>query len=106
MKTRMTGPTVRRPSLPLTERDEQELTLLRESPIHRSMLAELSAGSTFPKDVSEAVMLHTVFEIGLRTVREALEEKGYAELAKAQAEEEPNKYVTARRYRPTWADEE
>ena len=106
MKTRMTGSTVRRPSLPLTERDEHDLILFRESAIHRNMLAELSAAPTFPKDVSEAVMLHTVFEIGLRTVREALEEKGYAELAKQQADEEPNKYATARRYRPTWADEE
>ncbi len=102
----MAGPTVRRPSLPLTEHDEQDLALLRESALHRNMLAELSALSAFPKDVSEAVMLHAVFKIGLRTVREALEERGYAELAKAQADEEPNKYAMARRYRPTWANEE
>jgi hypothetical protein len=102
----MIAPTVRRASLPLTEGDEQELILLRESAIHRNMIVELSATPTFSKDVSEAVMLHTVFEIGLRTVREALEEKGYAELAKAQAEEEPNKHQTARRNRPTWANEE
>jgi hypothetical protein len=106
MKTRMAAPPARRASLPLTERDEQELALLRESAIHRNMIAELSAAPTFPKDVSEAVMLHAVFEIGLRTVREALEEKGYAELARAQVEEEPNKYVSARRNRPTWANEE
>ncbi len=102
----MTGSTVRRSSLPLTQRDEENLTLLRESETHRNMLAKLSAASTFPEDVSEAVMLHAVFEIGLRTVQEALEEKGYAELAMAQGNEEPNKYATARRYRPTWADEE
>ncbi len=102
----MTGSTVRRTSLPLTQRDEENLTLLRESATHRNMLAELSTESTFSEDVSEAVMLHAVFEIGLRTVREALEEKGYAELAMAQGNEEPNKHATARRYRPTWADEE
>jgi hypothetical protein len=102
----MTGPTVRRSSLPLTERDEQELALLRESTTHRNMVAQLNAVSTFSKDVSEAVMLHTVFEIGLRTVREALEEKGYAELAKQQAEEEPNKHATARRSRPSRAGDE
>lgn len=106
MKTRMVGPTVRRPSLPLTEHDEQDLTLLQESALHRNMLAELSALSTFPKDVSEAVVLNAVFKIGLRTVREALEERGYAELASVQGDEEPNKHAMARRYRPTWANEE
>jgi hypothetical protein len=101
----MTTPTVRRSSLPLTERNEAELALFRESEIHRNMLAELSAKSTFSKDVSEAVMLHTVFEIGLRTVREAIEEEGYAELARQQAEEEPNKRGITRRFRPSRAKE-
>lgn len=80
--------------------------MIRESAIHRNMLAELSSTEEFAKDVSEAVMLHAVFEIGLRTVREALEERGYAELAQQQGEEEPNKYAAARRHRPTWANEE
>lgn len=106
MKTRISGSTVRRPSLPLTERNERELTLIRESVIHRNMLAELNSAEIFPKDVSEAVVLHAVFEVGLRKVREALEERGYAELAQQQGDEEPNKYATSRRYRPTWANEE
>ena len=102
----MTGSILRRSTLPLTHRDEAELTLLRQSETHRNMLAKLSSSSTLPEDVSEAVILHAVFEIGLRTVLEALEEKGYAEIAIGQESEEPNKYATARRHRPAWADEE
>jgi hypothetical protein len=105
MKTRMPVSAVRRPSLPLTERDEQDLAVLRESEVHRKMLAYLSGVSTFPADASEAVILHTVFEIGLSTVREALEAQGYAELAEQQVAETQNSRREARRRRPTWADE-
>jgi hypothetical protein len=105
MTTRMPTSAIRRPSLPLTERDEQDLVLLRESEVRRRILASLSGDTAFSADASEAVMLHAVFKVGLTTLGEALEDQGYAEMAAQQTTETLEMRSEARRRRPTWADE-
>jgi hypothetical protein len=69
MTTRMPTSAIRRPSLPLTERDEQDLVLLRESEVRRRILASLSGDTAFSADASEAVMLHAVFKVTLKWQR-------------------------------------
>ena len=74
LKTR--GKTVKRPSVPLTERDLRDLQRIRESP---SAQRELGVAS----DASEATMLHAVLERGLREVREAAEAEAYERYAES-----------------------
>ena len=105
MKARMPDSAVRRSSLPLTERNELELAELRGSEPHRKMLAELSEVSSFPADASEAVLLHSLFEIGLKAVRDGLELQGYGQLAAEQLATAEQSRSFARRRRPSWADE-
>lgn len=100
MATRMRAPIVRRPSLPLTEQDERDLALIRESPAHRHALAQVS-GAPDDAELSEAAVLHSVFEAGLGVIHEAALEAGYAELAQAWEGSRDQ----ARRRRPGWADE-
>jgi hypothetical protein len=95
---------VRRPSLPLTARDEHELDRLRQSPVYRDAL-ERVAGQALNEAVSEAVLLHAIFAVGLDCVRRAAEESGYAALAADQVAEDEDHRSTARRRRPSWADE-
>lgn len=101
----MPNPAVRRSSLPLTERNDSELAKLRGSEPHRKMLAELSEVSSFPADVSEAVLLHSLFEIGLKAVQDGLELQGYRQLAAEQLATAAASRSFARRRRPSWADE-
>ncbi len=96
---------VRRPSLPLTERDEQDLALLRVSAPQREALGRLTGEPVAHGDVSEAVLIHAVFEAGLAAVREATEEAGYAELAAQQMGEVAVRRAESRRRRPAWADD-
>ena len=96
---------VRRPSLPLSERDERDLALLSSSPLHRDALVRLSGEDVADFSVSEAALLHAVFEVGLTAIREATEEAGYAQLAADQAAEAARHHADARRRRPAWADE-
>ncbi len=105
MTTRLRARIVRRPSLPLTERDERDLALLSSSPGHREALERLS-GLEAPSSVSEAAMLHAVFEVGLATIRSAVEEASYALLAAEQAGAAAQYRAEARRRTPSWAHEE
>jgi hypothetical protein len=105
MTSRMRTPIVRRPSLPLTERDERDLALLASSPEHREALARLS-GLESPSSVSEAAVLHAVFEVGIATIRSAVEEASYALLAAEQASAAAQLRAEARRRTPSWAHEE
>lgn len=105
MSTRMHTPVVRRPSLPITERDERDLVLLRGSEAHRAVLERMTGQPVTSGDVSESVLLHAVFEAGLIAVRSAIEDAAYAALAAEQAAEAPERRAQARRRRPTWADE-
>lgn len=102
----MRAAAVRRPSLPLTERDERDLALLRASAPRREALSRLTGEPVTRPDLSEATLLHAVFEAGLAAVREATEEAGYAELAAQQGAEQAERRAEARRRRPAWADEQ
>jgi hypothetical protein len=103
--SRLRTSTVRRPSLPLTERDEQDLALLRTSAPHREALRQLTGEPVGDLDASEAMLLHAVFEAGLAAVRAATEALGYAELAAQQTAESATRKAEARRRRPAWVDE-
>ena len=95
---------VRRPSLPLTERDEQDLASVRNSPEYRTALG-LPTTDDVSQDVSESVLLHAIFEAGLRAIRRQAEEVGYAEIAQSYIQEDAQRRTIARRRRPAWAEE-
>ncbi|MGH7193504.1 MAG: hypothetical protein ACREJM_08225 [Candidatus Saccharimonadales bacterium] len=81
MATRFNRPTVRRSPLPLTDDDLADLARLRGDGPERYALDQLAPGGLPDGKLTESVLLHAVFEAGLRAVREAAEEQGYAELA-------------------------
>lgn len=84
MATRLNEPTERRTPLPLTARDLADLEKLREPGPERDALSALSA--PLPAgDVSESLLVHAVFVAGIRAVRVATEELGYAQLAAQEA---------------------
>lgn len=70
----MTGHT-RRLSLPLSAQDERDLQLLRESRSARQQLPEAVAGG------SDAALVHAVFAVGLRSVKEQVAFEVYREMA-------------------------
>ncbi len=90
----------RRPSLPLTERDERDLASIRESPEYRRAFEE-ATGEVDAASMSESAMLHALFEAGINVLRQRVQDEGYAELAHQQSEHRD----AARRRRPSWADE-
>lgn len=99
---RTTGSGSARKSLPLSAQDLADLGRLRQSASHRialSMLADVEISD----DASEASLLHAVLEAGLRAVRERVETQGYAQMAQ-QVDASPRR-ASARRRRPSWADE-
>ncbi len=102
----MTRPVVRRPSLPLTAQDEADLALLRSKPAFRRALAQLSPSAPSPEEqVSEAVLLHAVFQAGLSVVLARAEDEGYAELATDYAEQAMPRRRMSRRRPPAWVAE-
>jgi len=105
MAIRFDRPVVRRPALPLTERDERDLALLREDTPEREALARL-AGASVPPGASEGLLLHTLLEVALLRVREEVEAIGYAEWARQRAATETDRRAVARRRPPSWADDE
>ena len=106
MSNRMTQAVVRRPSVPLTAKDEAELTLLRTSPTFRKALAHLApSGPSALETVSEAVLLHSVLEAGLAAIRAMAEADGYAEMAAQYAGQAEERRRMSRRRTPTWIDE-
>jgi hypothetical protein len=105
MASRLKATVVRRPSLPLTEADELELTRIKESPQVREALGYLIDVPFGEGPVSEAALLHAVFEAGLGAVRGTIEDAGYAMIAREQARESLEQQAFARRRLPTWADE-
>ncbi|OBY30936.1 hypothetical protein [Mycolicibacter kumamotonensis] len=98
-----TRSTTSRKSLPLTPRDLRDLTAMRESPVHRAVLAEL-ANTSLSETSSEAAVLHAIWEAGVQAVRERVEETGYAQMA-ADREPAAERKAVARRRRPPRADE-
>lgn len=103
MASRMTEPVIRRPSLPLTAKDELDLDQIRRSPSFQRALSEV-AGS-LPAGASESVLLHAVFTAGLEAVRRAAAEAGYAELAEQYRAGAEDRRAIQRRRQPQWADE-
>ena len=102
----MSEPIVRRPNLPLTKQDEADLSLLRNSPTHLRALAHLSAGTmTAEADVTESMLLHALFEAGLRAVQATAEEEGYAQLAADYRTDADERRAMSRRRPPSWAHE-
>ncbi len=106
MASRMRSPVVSRKTLPLTERDERALALLRSSAEQLDALSRLSGGGALTPDASESVLLHAVLEAGLAAVRAATQDVGYAQMAAQLADESAERHADARRRRPSWADEE
>ncbi len=106
MPSRLNQATERRAPLPLTARDLADLARLRMPGPEREALSDL-ADALLADEVSEALLIHAVFVAGLRAVREAAEERGYAELA---AQEEASGEAAERRLlsdrRPSWAGED
>jgi hypothetical protein len=105
MVTRLNQPTERRAALPLTARDVADLAKIREPGPEREALADLAA-SLPTGDVSESLLVHAVFEVGLRAVREAAEERSYAETAFEQQLNANADRPAARRRRPSSTDED
>ena len=105
MAARFDQPVVRRPPLPLTERDERALALLRADTPEREALIRL-AGASIPVDMSDGRLLHTLIDIALMKVHEEVEASGYAELARQRAATDGDHRAVARRRPPLWADEE
>lgn len=107
MATRMSSPSVRRPSLPLTAKDDADLEVLRTSPAHRRALEILAPSAPAADDeVSEAVLLHAVFEAGLAAVRRSAEEEGYAQLAADYVSPPEDRRRMARRRTPVSSGDE
>ena len=77
---RLNQQAVRRAGLPLTERDLVDLETIRNAPereaVGRAAETELPSG-----DLTEAALLHAVFTAGLRALRRAIDDVGYAQLA-------------------------
>jgi hypothetical protein len=91
-----------RKSLPLSAQDLADLERLRRSASHRDALS-LLVDVEIAANASEASLLHAVLEAGLRAVREQVEAQGYAQMA-GEIDASPRR-SSARRRRPTWADE-
>lgn len=93
-----------RKSLPLTERDLVDLSTLRGSPEHLAALADVT-GTELETGASDAALLHAVWEAGIRTIREHLEDAAYAEMAANPDFPDTEHRTAARRHRPVWAEE-
>lgn len=104
MARRLREPAQDRKPLPLTSRDLEDLERLRSPGPERTALADLG-GTPAEGDVTESMLLHAVFAVGLRVVREAAEAQAYAEAAQDRRETADEDRAIARRRRPSWADE-
>jgi TfoX/Sxy family transcriptional regulator of competence genes len=91
-----------RKSLPLSERDLEDLRTLRGSPDQRAALAEVT-GTEIGEKASDAFLLHAVWEAGIKAIRDQLEDRAYAEMAAQQ--DVASRRASARRRQPSWADE-
>ena len=106
MVSRLTEPAKTRKSLPLTEKDLADVDRLRQETPEREALSEM-AGIVIVEGVTEAALLHMIFEAGLRAIRERAEERAYASAAEdrlASGDTDEARRI-ARRRRPAWADE-
>lgn len=86
----------RRLSVPLSEHDDAELARLRSTETLETLGLAPSA--------SDAALVHAVFDLGLRQLRERRMESAYAELALTY--DDATARNVARRRRPLSADDE
>lgn len=93
-----------RKSLPLTDRDLEDLARLRESPVMQEALAAV-AQTRLTEPTSESSLLHTVLVAGLRATQERAQEAGYAALGGEYRTDSERRHTAARRRRPSWADD-
>jgi hypothetical protein len=103
--TRFGEPTRARKSLPLTERDLDDLARLRQETPERAVLSRIAGVDVI--DLTESSLLHIIFVAGLHAIREKAEEDAYAIAAAdrvASGEADELRRI-ARRRRPGWADE-
>lgn len=106
MARRMSLPVVRRPSVPLTASDEEQLQALRVSPDLRRALGEIAPmHPALEGEVSEGVLLHAVLQAGFTALKIRLESDGYAALAEEYAASSDTRRRMSRRRKPGWADE-
>jgi mRNA interferase MazF len=104
MTTRLNQQTVRRAGLPLTERDLDDLETIRNAP-EREAVGRAADTELPPGDLTEAALLHAVFTAGLRALRRAIDDAGYAQLADDSEYMDEVRRI-ARRRRPDRADED
>ncbi len=75
MTTRISQAVVRRPSLPLTERDETDLEVLKAT--SQKLLTDLG----LEVGTSESALLNSIHRAGMRSLTERIAELGYEQLA-------------------------
>lgn len=97
---------VKRPPLPLTARDLEDLNKLRGEPPIWDALWNLARQEAPTGEVTESVVIHAIFTVGLRAIREAAEAASYAADAEDRRGEDAERRAIARRRRPDWAGEE
>ncbi|BBH16437.1 hypothetical protein Back2_07240 [Nocardioides baekrokdamisoli] len=86
----------------MSARDIADVEALRASEEQRAALGHLT-GLDVAGEVSESLVLRTVFELGLQAFHASLEEAGYAAIAEGYDSAAEKR--AARRRRPEWADE-
>ncbi|MDP1720225.1 MAG: hypothetical protein Q8L08_04405 [Candidatus Nanopelagicaceae bacterium] len=107
MAPRIQAPVVRRTSLPLTEQNERDLSKIRESPSYQIALEQLSGTRIVKVKMSEAALLHAIFEAGIAAVRQKAELASYAEIASSLSEVELKQHRDeSRSRRPSWSEDE
>lgn len=102
----MSDRTVKRPPLPLTERDLADLNKLRGEPPAWNALWRLARQEAPTGEVTESVVIHAIFMVGLRAIKEAAEAASYAADAEGRRAEDAGRRAIARRRRPGWEGEE
>lgn len=106
MSQKLNQATERRAPLPLTARDIEDLAKLRKPSPEREALSDL-ADVSLADEVSEALLIHAVFTVGLRAIWETAEAHGYAQLAaqkEASGQAADRQAISDRR--APWADED
>jgi hypothetical protein len=106
MNSRMSERAVKRPPLPLTERDLADLNKLRGEPPIWEALWHLARQDAPAGEVTESVVIHAIFTVGLRAIQEAAEAASYAADAEGRREADAERRAIARRRRPGWVEGE
>jgi hypothetical protein len=105
MATRTSGRIARRATLPLTESDLADLERMKSDRVLRAALDELTSGDLGSADVTESALIHAIWAIGIRAIRDHAETAGYLDLAASFTTEElQERRHYATRNRSSWAD--